>query len=104
MRSTLSTLLVAGFALSAGPASADCICLNRGVEVVEGNTACIKTANGGRMALCEKNLNVTNWKFLGEECPVAAGDIQTAPALHAALLDLTSSASAPRSDQTAPQH
>ena len=71
MRSMISTLLVAGFALLAGRASANCICLNRGVEVVEGNTACIKTANGGRMALCEKNLNVTNWKFLGEECPTA---------------------------------
>ncbi len=53
------------------PAQADCICLNRGVEVSEGETACIRTAKGGQIALCEKNLNVTNWKFLGEECPTA---------------------------------
>ncbi len=58
----------------AHPVLADCICLNRGVEVVEGKTACIKTANGGQMALCEKNLNVTNWKFLGEECPTALNE------------------------------
>jgi hypothetical protein len=56
------------------PAIADCICLNRGTEVKEGKTACIKTANGGQLALCEKNLNVTNWKFLGEECPTATND------------------------------
>ncbi|MGL4489871.1 MAG: hypothetical protein ACRCU5_10560 [Rhizobiaceae bacterium] len=56
---------------SALPAAADCICLNRGEEVSEGKTACIKTAKGTELALCEKNLNVTNWKLLGEECPVA---------------------------------
>ena len=59
-------------AASAPSAYADCKCLNRGVEVTEGKTACIKTSKGGQLALCEKNLNVTNWKFLGEECPVAA--------------------------------
>lgn len=53
---------------------ADCICLNRGVEVVEGKTACIKTAKGPQLALCEKNLNVTNWKFLGEDCPTALNE------------------------------
>jgi hypothetical protein len=62
-------------AIGATNAYADCKCLNRGVEVTEGKTACIKTANGGQMALCEKNLNVTNWKFLGEGCPVAGADL-----------------------------
>jgi hypothetical protein len=67
-------------------AQADCKCLNRGVEVVEGNTACIKTANGGQMALCEKNLNVTNWKFLGEECPVASTEAAPTGVVSIALL------------------
>ena len=55
----------------AAPANADCICRNRGVAVPEGKTACIKTNKGSQLALCEKNLNVTNWKFLGEGCPTA---------------------------------
>ena len=78
MRNVCKASLVAVLAAWTGTASADCICLNRGVEVVEGNTACIKTSNGGRMALCEKNLNVTNWKFLEEECPVALRPDDTA--------------------------
>ncbi len=69
-------LILFGFAAfltasSIKPSIADCTCLNRGTEVKEGKTACIKTANGEQLALCEKNLNVTNWKFLGEECPTA---------------------------------
>jgi hypothetical protein len=67
---TLSALALLAFA-SAASANATCKCLNRGVEVPEGKTACIKTANGPRLALCEKNLNVTNWKFLGQGCPTA---------------------------------
>lgn len=55
-------------------AHADCICLNRGAEIQEGQTSCIKTDAGNRLAVCEKNLNVTSWKFLGEECPVASKD------------------------------
>ncbi len=67
MRSVLVVLVF----LSPQLAAAECICLNRGVEVSEGKTACIQTSQGGRLALCEKNLNVTNWKFLGEGCLVA---------------------------------
>jgi hypothetical protein len=55
----------------AAPAKADCTCRNRGVEVPEGKTACIQTGQGPQLALCEKNLNVTNWRFLGEGCPTA---------------------------------
>ena len=65
--STLALIVLTG----ATAAHADCKCLNRGVEVTEGKTACIKTANGPKLALCEKNLNVTNWKFLGQGYLVA---------------------------------
>lgn len=75
MRNNTSAMLTAAFVLWAGTAQADCKCLNRGVEVTEGKTACIKTSSGGQLALCEKNLNVTNWKFLGEECPTASAPI-----------------------------
>lgn len=75
MRNLISASLIAVLIFWSGTASADCICRNAGVQVVEGSTACIKTSNGGQLALCEKNLNVTNWKFLGEECPVADNDL-----------------------------
>lgn len=75
MRIPSKAVLIAALLFPATAALADCKCLNRGVEVSEGNTACIKTANGGQMALCEKNLNVTNWKFLGEECPLARATV-----------------------------
>ena len=62
---TLRALLLSVF-VAALPAAAECKCLNRSEEVPEGKTACIKTAKGSELALCEKNLNVTNWKFLTE--------------------------------------
>ena len=71
MRVFRTLSIMALLTLTGAPAAwADCICRNRGVEVTEGETACIKTAKGPKLALCEKNLNVTNWKFLGEACPV----------------------------------
>lgn len=67
MRSLIALLVV----LAPQIAAADCICLNQGTEIPEGQTACIKTNSGNRLAVCEKNLNVTNWKFLEEGCPLA---------------------------------
>jgi hypothetical protein len=55
-------------------AAADCICLYKGGEVIEGQTACLSTAKGQELARCEKSLNVTNWKMLGEPCPTAQSD------------------------------
>lgn len=69
MRSMIALFVL----VSSQSAYADCICLNRGVEVSEGQTACIQTNSGNRLAVCEKNLNVTNWKFLEEGCPLAEG-------------------------------
>ncbi|MGB8817885.1 MAG: hypothetical protein WCC66_08190 [Rhizobiaceae bacterium] len=79
----LRTVSILAFLSLAGAtaAEADCKCLNRGVEVPEGKTACIKTGKGPQLALCEKNLNVTNWKFLGEVCPVAGREDEGVTAL-----------------------
>jgi hypothetical protein len=55
-------------------AAADCICLYKGGEVIEGQTACLSTARGQELARCEKSLNVTNWKLLGEPCPTAQSE------------------------------
>lgn len=79
--------MIALFALvSSQPALADCICLNRGEEVSEGQTACIKTNSGNRLAVCEKNLNVTNWKFLEEGCPITENGAPAVPKIQTAAL------------------
>jgi hypothetical protein len=61
-------------ALSASPAFSDCICRYNGGEVMHGQTACLVTAKGKELARCEKSLNMSTWKFLGEPCPTAAND------------------------------
>ena len=85
MRILRSLFAVAVFTLISVTAGlADCKCLNRGVEVLEGKTACIKTSAGMKLALCEKNLNVTNWKFLNEACASATRQEKFVQAQHVA--------------------
>ena len=60
--------------LATSPALSDCTCRYKGGEITESQTICITTANGRELAVCEKVLNVTSWKFLGQPCPAAAID------------------------------
>jgi hypothetical protein len=64
------------FALSASPAFSECTCRYKGGETADGQTVCMMTPKGRQLALCEKVLNVTSWKFLGQPCPTAANDGQ----------------------------
>lgn len=73
----LAALLVLGHAAGA---AAECTCRYQGGDVIEGQTACIRTANGSQLARCEKFLNNTTWKLLDRACPTAelapgAGDM-----------------------------
>jgi hypothetical protein len=61
-------------ALIASPAFGDCICRYNGGEVTHGHTACLVTAKGRELARCEKSLNMSSWKFLGQPCPTADND------------------------------
>jgi hypothetical protein len=54
------------------PASATCKCRARGVIAAEGQTLCIRTPDGVRLARCGKVLNVASWIFLDGACPQAA--------------------------------
>ena len=63
-------------ALSSSPAFSECTCRYKGGETMDGQTVCIATAKGKELAVCEKVLNVTSWKFLGQPCPTAANDGQ----------------------------
>jgi hypothetical protein len=53
------------------PASADCTCRARGVIATHGETLCIRTPEGVRLARCEKVTNVASWRFLDGPCPIA---------------------------------
>lgn len=67
-------LIAATFVVAAAvsPASADCTCRARGVVVHHGQTACIPTPAGPRLARCEMVSNMSSWKFLEEACPQAS--------------------------------
>ena len=52
-------------------AGENCTCRYQGTDIEEGKTACLTTPNGPQMARCERVLNNTSWKFLGNSCPYA---------------------------------
>ena len=68
-----AALLVSPTFAWAGP-DGGCTCRYKGGDVAEGDTICMKTANGSEMAMCDRVLNNTSWKFLGVPCPSAAVD------------------------------
>jgi hypothetical protein len=63
-----TTIAVAAFA---SPANADCTCRGPGVIAHHGQTVCLKTPSGPRLARCEMVLNNSSWTFLAEACPQA---------------------------------
>jgi hypothetical protein len=53
------------------PAQADdgCVCRRPDGQTRLGQSACIRTPTGMQLAVCEKVLNNTSWKFTGQPCP-----------------------------------
>jgi hypothetical protein len=51
---------------------ADCSCRAPGKRVPLGDTACLATAEGPRLATCVMNQNVTSWAISKEGCVVSA--------------------------------
>ena len=52
-------------------AGENCTCRGNGQDVPEGQTICLKTASGAKLARCERVLNNTSWKILDSDCPLA---------------------------------
>ncbi len=67
----------------AGP---NCTCRHSGGDVLEGQTACIKTPLGMGMARCERVLNNTSWTMLDVPCPLANAEVLGPP--HALQSDI----------------
>jgi len=69
-RSLICTALVAlDVALNA--AVADCICRARGQEFELGQSVCLPTPKGARIATCGMVLNNTSWQFSDTPCVVS---------------------------------
>ena len=60
---------------AAHPPAAPCKCRARGVTATLGQTLCIPTPNGPRLARCDMVLNNTSWTFLSGPCPQATLDL-----------------------------
>jgi hypothetical protein len=56
------------------PAAADCTCRGPGVVAHHGQTVCLHTPDGPRLARCEMVLNNSSWTFLPDPCPEASGE------------------------------
>jgi hypothetical protein len=48
----------------------DCYCRAEGRIVAEGETACMATSDGPRLAECGMSLNVMSWIVTDRPCPV----------------------------------
>jgi hypothetical protein len=63
-------------------AEADCTCIYAGGNVEHGQTACIQTAKGKRLARCDKVLNNSSWTILDEACDVEQSSRSSYPVPH----------------------
>jgi len=59
------------FVASPSFAGPDCSCRHKGGDTPEGQTACIRTNQGMKLARCERVLNNTSWKMLEQSCPTS---------------------------------
>ncbi len=67
--STLLLLLAVSVPAIAGP---KCVCRANGKNFEEGQVTCFRLPSGMKLARCERVLNNTSWKMIGDGCPSAA--------------------------------
>ncbi len=65
-------------------AAADCICLAQGREFALGQSVCLVSPKGPRMATCGMVLNNTSWQFSETPCVVSAAPVGPAHDANAA--------------------
>jgi hypothetical protein len=59
----------------------DCLCQSNDASFhPEGSVVCLRVNGEDRLARCEKVLNNTSWRILGQGCLVAALTVPAAPA------------------------
>jgi hypothetical protein len=73
MRRSLPALLIAlaGTASGVTTAAADCTCRSQGRDFELGQSTCLQTPKGARIATCGMVLNNTSWTFTESPCVVS---------------------------------
>jgi hypothetical protein len=61
----------AQYAQAPGHNPLDCYCRAQGRFYAEGETVCLKTSDGPRIAQCDMALNVMSWIITPKPCPEA---------------------------------
>jgi hypothetical protein len=81
MRRSLSALLIAlaGTATAISVAAADCTCRSQGRDFELGQSTCLQTPKGARIATCGMVLNNTSWTFTDTPCVVSQVPPQAEP-------------------------
>jgi hypothetical protein len=75
MRPILTAAVAILVGAASSPASAECTCRARdSIRALLGETVCIPTSSGPRLARCDQVLNNTSWTFLEAPCPQAMLD------------------------------
>jgi hypothetical protein len=82
MRSFLPAFLfaLAGAAGGVTDAAADCTCRSQGRDFELGQSTCLQTPSGARIATCGMVLNNTSWQFTATPCVVSAAPPDREPA------------------------
>ena len=80
-KALIPLVIAAGIPASTGMALAgeNYTCRGNGQDIPEGQTVCLRTAVGMKLARCERVLNNTSWKFLDSDCPTAQLPPQSHP-------------------------
>ena len=76
MRTLVLLALLIDALLSAAPADPNCICRARGKEFELGQSTCLPSPKGPRIATCGMVLNNTSWQFSDTPCVISAAPAQ----------------------------
>src|SRR5689334_25061548 len=71
MRALVLLALAIDALISAAAADPNCICRARGKEFELGQSACLPSPKGPRMATCGMVLNNTSWQFTETPCVIS---------------------------------
>lgn len=77
-------LVVAAVASTVTTAAADCTCRSQGRDFEVGESTCLQTPKGARIATCGMVLNNTSWTFTDTPCVVSSAQPEEEPARAAA--------------------
>jgi|GEM_PF-906892 len=70
--SGLAIVSALGFSSVASAQNVSCTCRYKGEKYSVGDSVCLKSPNGLRMATCSMVLNNTSWQFSNAPCPLTS--------------------------------